>query len=146
MMAEQAKRGRGRPKESGTLCNNENIDKLCEALERLGIGKYACIEVGINEGTVNGWLMKAAQGGQYAIFADRWARARVRSRAALVQNIAQAGADDWRASAWLLERYDPEAFPQKPEVQVTTHVHQGAEVAPLLAKLVSAKPERVGNA
>jgi hypothetical protein len=145
-MAEQAKRGRGRPKESGTLCSNENIDKLCEALERLGIGKYACIEVGINEGTVNGWLMKAAQGGQYAIFADRWARARVRSRAALVQNIAMAGADDWRASAWLLERYDPEHFPQKPEVQVTTHVHQGAEVAPLLQKLVSAKPEKVGNA
>jgi hypothetical protein len=64
----------------------------------------------------------------------------------LVQNIAIAGADDWRASAWLLERYDPEHFPQRPEVQVTTHVHQGAEVAPLLQKLVSAKPEKVGNA
>jgi hypothetical protein len=145
-MAEQAKRGRGRPKESGTLCSNENIDKLCDALERLGIGKYACIEVGINEGTVHSWLTRAAQGGQYAIFAERWARARVRSRAALVQNIATAGADDWRASAWLLERYDPEHFPQRPEVQVTTHVHQGAEVAPLLQKLVSAKPEKVGNA
>lgn len=134
----------GRP----TICTDENIDKLCEALERLGIGKYACIEVGINEGTVQSWLSRAGQGGQFARFAERWARARVRSRAALVQNIAQAGADDWRASAWLLERYDPENFPQKPEVQVTTHVHQGAEVAPLLAKLAGAKPttQREGNA
>ena len=132
----------GRP----TTCTDEIIDKLCEALERLGVGKYACIECGVNEGTVQSWLTRSSQGGQFAKFADRWARARVRSRAALVQNIAQAGADDWRASAWLLERYDPEHFPQKPEVQVTTHVHQGAEVAPLLQKLVSAKPEKVGNA
>ena len=132
----------GRP----TTCTDEIIEKLCEALERLGVGKYACIECGVSEGTVLSWQNKASQGGQFAKFAERWARARVRSRAALVQNIAQAGADDWRASAWLLERYDPEHFPQRPEVQVTTHVHQGAEVAPLLAKLVSAKPEKVGNA
>ncbi len=121
------------------------IDRLCEAYGRLGVGSYACAEVGVPYATLMHWLSLRKRGHNYAILADRWEEAKMRARARLAQHVIDRSAEDWKAAAWLLERLDPQTWPQKPEVVVTTHVHQGAEVAPLLAKLVPTD-KRVGNA
>lgn len=123
----------------------EVIDRLCEAYGRLGVAQYACAEVGVPVSTLHRWLSLEKRGHNYAILAQRWEEAKMRARARLAQHIVDRSAEDWKAAAWLLERLDPQTWPQKPEVVVTTHVHQGAEVAPLLAKLVPTD-KRVGNA
>jgi hypothetical protein len=122
----------------------EIIERLCEAYARLGVGTYACAEVGVPHSTLMGWLARREQGHNYGLLAERWEEAKVRARARLAQHVIDRSAEDWRAAAWLLERLDPQTWPQKPEVVVTTHVHQGADVAGLLAKLVPTD-KRVGS-
>lgn len=140
---EQAKESAKGPVEYGP--KREVIDRLCEAYGRLGVGSYACAEVGVPYATLMHWLSLRKRGHNYALLAERWEEAKMRARARLAQHVIDRSAEDWKAAAWLLERLDPQTWPQKPEVVVTTHVHQGAEVAPLLAKLVPAD-KRIGNA
>lgn len=140
---EQAKEPAKGPVEYGP--KREVIDRLCEAYGRLGVGSYACAEVGVPYATLMHWLSLRKRGHNYALLAERWEEAKMRARARLAQHVIDRSAEDWKAAAWLLERLDPQTWPQKPEVVVTTHVHQGAEVAPLLAKLVPTD-KRIGNA
>jgi hypothetical protein len=140
---EQAKEPEKKPVEYGP--KREVIDRLCEAYARLGVASYACAEVGVPYSTLANWLSLAKRGHNYAILAQRWEESKIRARARLAQHVIDRSAEDWKAAAWLLERLDPQTWPQKPEVVVTTHVHQGAEVAPLLAKLVPTD-KRIGNA
>jgi len=140
---EQAKEPAKAPVEYGP--KREVIDRLCEAYARLGVASYACAEVGVPYSTLANWLSLAKRGHNYAVLAERWEEAKIRARARLAQHVIDRSAEDWKAAAWLLERLDPQTWPQKPEVVVTTHVHQGAEVAPLLAKLVPTD-KRIGNA
>jgi hypothetical protein len=140
---EQAKQTTKQPVEYGP--KREVIDRLCEAYARLGVASYACAEVGVPYSTLANWLSLAKRGHNYALLAERWEESKIRARARLAQHVIDRSAEDWKAAAWLLERLDPQTWPQKPEVVVTTHVHQGAEVAPLLAKLVPTD-KRIGNA
>lgn len=132
----------GRP----TMCTPETIDRLCEAMEALGFVGAACARAGVASATVRDWVLRAADGQEpYATFAARWAQARARAQARLVE-VIQAS-PDWRAAAWLLERAAPDEYPRDPQVTVTTHVHQGVETAPLLARIAeTAAPERTGSA
>jgi hypothetical protein len=88
---------------------------------------------------VRDWVLRGADGHEpYATFAARWAQARARAIAVLLEQVRDAGASgDWRAAAWLLERAAPDEYPRDPAVQVTTHVHPGADVAGLLARLTA---------
>jgi hypothetical protein len=131
----------GRP----SLCTDETIRRLCEELERTGVVKYAAALAGVSVDVIDLWLSRAREGGQYAKFATAWNLSRERSRAALVARIMEHSDRDWRASAWLLERLDPATWPQKPEVVVTTNVHQGANIAPLLRQLVHMPSEAHGD-
>lgn len=131
----------GRP----SLCTDETIEKLCAEMERTGVIKYAAALAGVSVDVIELWMSRRNEGGNYAKFASRWTLARERSRAALVARIMEHADRDWRASAWLLERLDPQTWPQRPEVQVTTHVHQGAEVGPLLRRLVAMPSEAHGD-
>ena len=140
---EQAKEPAKQPVEYGP--KRDVIDRLCEAYGRLGVGSYACAEVGVPYATLMHWLSLRRRGHNYAILAERWEEAKRRARARLAQHVIDRSAEDWKAAAWLLARLDPQTGPQKPEVVVTPHVHQGAEVAPLLAKLVPTD-KRIGNA
>ena len=141
-MAKKAAKEAPEPVEYGP--KREVIDRLCEAYGRLGVAQYACAEVGVPTSTLHRWLSLEKRGHNYAVLAQRWEEAKMRARARLAQHIVDRSAEDWKAAAWLLERLDPQTWPQKREVVVTTHVHQGAEVAPLLAKLVPTD-KRVGN-
>ncbi len=56
--------------------------------------------------------------------------------AAVVAKAAKEGNES--AARWWLERRRPETWGRKDaDVQVSTHLHQGADIAPLLTKLAS---------
>lgn len=131
----------GRP----SLCTEETIERLCSAMERLGVIKYAAAEAGVSVDVIALWMSRRGEGGVYARFAARWDAVKEKTKVALVQHIIDQAQRDWRASAWLLERLDAQAWPQKPEVVVTTHVHRGAEVGPLLRRLVAMPSEAHGD-
>jgi hypothetical protein len=131
------------------MCTPEMVDRLCDAMETLGFMGAACARAGISRSTVDEWVQRGKDGQEpFAAFADRWAQARARANATLLDHVRGASASgDWRAAAWLLERAHPEEYPREPSVTVTTHVHQGVETAPLLERIAARNaPERSGSA
>jgi transposase len=82
----------------------------------LRAGNYinvACMAVGVSKATLYNWLGRDEP--EYRAFAERIDKARAEGEARHVALIAKAAADDWRASAWLLERQHPDRWgkPQK---------------------------------
>ncbi len=132
-----------------TKCTPETMDILCAAMESLGFVGAACARAGVARSTVDEWALRGKAGEEpFATFAARWAQARARANATLLEQVRGASAGgDWRAAAWLLERAHPDEYPREPSVTVTTHVHQGVETAPLLERIAArAAPERSGSA
>lgn len=122
--------------------------KVCEALA-LGVSwAAAAAHAGLSERCVMDWCERGRRGEKpFAQFLQDATRARDAAEvryAAVVAKAAKEGSES--AARWWLERRRPETWGRKDaDVQVTTHVHQGAEVAPLLAKLVPTD-KRIGNA
>jgi len=152
--APRAKKGARRPPpthEQGapTKCTPEVMDRLCAEMESLGFVGAACARAGVVKSTVQDWVARGERGEEpFATFAARWAQARARANAVLLDHVRGASAGgDWKAAAWLLERASPDEYPREPSVTVTTHVHQGVETAPLLERIAArTAPERSGSA
>ena len=123
--------------------------RICEALA-LGVSiEAAAAHAGLSAACVHEWMARGRKGERlYAEFLEAATRARDAAEVRFAAVVAKAAKEGNEAAArWWLERRRPDQWGRKDaDVQVTTHVHQGAEVAPLLQKLVSAKPEKVGNA
>jgi hypothetical protein len=76
---------------------------------------------GIGQSTVFNWLAIArnASEGVYREFMEAFTRARGKAEGAMVKEVRQAGREDWRATAWLLERMFPERFYVKQLLEVS---------------------------
>jgi hypothetical protein len=99
------------------------------ALIRVGISKSAaCDEVGVfSVDTLTAWEKKAKDGDErYVDFIRDVKQAHARSKIELQTTVKKAGAADWRAAAWLLERLHPKEF-----AQLQKQEHSGPEGAPL---------------
>ena len=122
--------------------------KVCEALA-LGVSwAAAAAHAGLTERTVMDWCERGRRGEKpFSQFLQDATRARDAAEVRYAAVVAKAAKEGNEAAArWWLERRRPETWGRKDaDVQVTTHVHQGAEVAPLLAKLVPSD-KRIGNA
>ncbi len=159
MNAPRAKKGARRPPpthEQGapTKCTPEVMDRLCAEMETLGFVGAACARAGVAKSTVAEWVLRGERGEEpFAEFSARWAQARARAQATLLENIRGAAASgDWRAAAWALERANPEEYPREPAITVTTNIQPGVAVGDLLARLGSTarrpaeSTERAGSA
>lgn len=85
-------------------------DTLLTSLERMPI-KSACALAGVAPSTYRRWVRRGEAGEPlYEEFAIKARRVRASFAQELVRGIETAGKDDWRASAWLLERLFPREF------------------------------------
>jgi transposase len=62
---------------------------------------------------------------RYAVFAADMERAEAEGIAYHVKNVTQAGQEDWKASAWYLERRDPANWAKRDRLQVDNN-HSGS--------------------
>jgi hypothetical protein len=93
---------------------------------------------GLAESTVFSWLASArnAQGGAFSEFLERYTRARGKAQGKMIQEIREAGQQDWRAVAWLAEKMFPEVFSPKLRHELT-----GPDGAPITISAVSSFPQ-----
>lgn len=83
-------------------------DEICRLVEEGSPVVDACDIVGIAPATYCNWVNKGKAGeSPYVEFLERFRRARANGRKFHVDVIRKAGPDDWRASAFFLERSDP---------------------------------------
>ena len=73
---------------------------------------HAALAAGVGKSTVFRWMAQgdADQKGVYRDFREAIRRAEAESVAALVAQVLQGAAKDWRAAAWLLTRRAPADF------------------------------------
>ena len=74
--------------------------------------KYASARAGVSDATVWRWIQRGRgePGSVYERFADAIDVAQAQSVAALVAQVSEAAAKDWRAASWLLTRRAPDEF------------------------------------
>jgi hypothetical protein len=65
------------------------------------------------------WLDKAKTKPQYQEIADQLENDRAKGQAALVQRIARASDEDWKAAAWMLERRHPDIWGRQDSVKLS---------------------------
>lgn len=80
----------------------------------------AAAYAGISKDTLYAWLKrgKREKRGAYRAFSDAVASALAESEVTACEIVAKAGATDWRATAWRLERRFPDRFAPKAQVRV----------------------------
>ncbi len=83
-------------------------------VQALSVGathKLACEYAGITQETFYAWLRLALKGkAPYSAFSEAITRAQGSVAISWLAKIEAAGADDWRAIAWKLERRFPEEY------------------------------------
>jgi len=99
--------------------NPELGDQIVRAVTVGNFRKSAAEIAGVTDRSIRNWLKRGAEydkaieagedvgsevGEQFSAFRRDLLQAEAEFENSLVQNIVAAGADDWRASAWLLER------------------------------------------
>jgi len=98
--------------------------------------KSAAACAGVGERTLHRWKAAGEQEdapAHFRAFSEEIARARAQGRVALVTSIRRAAEDgDWRASAWILERAEPEEWSLRHRLE-----HSGANGGPIKAAPVS---------
>jgi hypothetical protein len=110
----------GRPRGRPSKLTPEVSKALVEALETGATQVAACNYAGISVDTVTGWLAAATVEGakaEFLEFADAYARATARRQVFHLNNIKVHARHDWRASAWVLERTDPDDFGRRTVIQ-----------------------------
>jgi hypothetical protein len=116
----------------------ENIaNKIIDAV-RSGLTMERAAElVGMNPGTIQGWVSKRPT------FGRAIKKARREHEVSLLRSIELAGEKSWQARAWLAERVHGYAQPSA-RLQVSADVHHnaGAGFAQLLAGLASRRAEK----
>ncbi|HKE79025.1 MAG TPA: hypothetical protein VKB54_06940 [Solirubrobacteraceae bacterium] len=120
----------GRP----TALTPELAERLVELLRAGSHPDVACKVVGIGRRTYYRWLARGqsnrARDRPYADLRDRIGQARAEAEARAVAQIARAGADDWRAAAWFLERGFPDRWGRPAERERLIEIPAPAEPAP----------------
>ena len=94
--------------------NRETETRLLSLL-RAGVPReVACAGVGIDSRTLRIWLTKA-RGGElkFQAFADKVEAAQAEAQSSMLVQIRKAGAKDWKAIAWMLERVFSERYGYK---------------------------------
>ena len=94
-----------------------------ELLENLRSGMSivaACALSGVSRSTYYNWVKSDQEWAEEAEAAIRF------GEAVQVARISQAGSDDWRAAAWLLERRFPNEWGPKQEIGITQTNDGGA--------------------
>jgi hypothetical protein len=116
----------------------ERAQRLLDAVRDGNTLQAACACAGISEDVLARWRRQSAE------FAESVTRAIAESEVALVATIRKASTDDWRASAWLLERRFAETWSQRArlEIDVRTRAEQLAEAYGLDAAAIVAEAER----
>ena len=122
----------GRP----TKLTEERQGELCRYLRDGNAISTACALVGIDESTYHKWqqrgraeLERVEEGhvncrvrkeeAPYVEFFKSAMRARAEGEQRHVKNIQDASSEDWRASAWFLERSRPERWGKKQKLEHT---------------------------
>jgi hypothetical protein len=88
-------------------------------VRRVGFTKHAARAAGIGQSTFHDWMRRgrAEAAGEYRDFYEAVTAARAQAAQTLLGHVA--GAEDWRAAAWLLERLFPKDFALR---QVLEHI------------------------
>ena len=129
--ADKAKNGRP------TAYCDDIANKIIDAV-RSGLTMERAAElVGMNPGTIQGWVSKRPT------FGRAIKKARREHEVSLLRSIELAGEKSWQARAWLAERVHGYAMPSA-RLQVSADVHHnaGAGFAQLLAGLASRRAEK----
>ena len=122
--------------------------RICEALA-LGVSiEAAAAHAGLSAACVHEWMARGRNGERlYAEFLEAATRARDAAEvrfAAVVAKAAKEGSES--AARWWLERRRPETWGRKDaDVQVTTNVQQGANIAPLLERIAQFPASEYGD-
>lgn len=101
-----AKRGRK------TLYTPETVKTIVDTIRIGGSDVDACARGGITQETFYQWMKKAE-------FSEQVIRARYDGKLQRIARINKAGATDWRADAWYLERRWPEEYAQQLIIKIT---------------------------
>lgn len=122
--------------------------KVCEALA-LGVSwAAAAAHAGLSERCVMDWCERGRRGEKpFAQFLQDATRARDAAEVRYAAVVAKAAKDGNESAArWWLERRRPETWGRKDaDVQVTTHVQQGANIAPLLERIAQFPASEYGD-
>jgi hypothetical protein len=93
--------------------------EICAQVEAGLTMRVAARAAGIGRRTLYNWLTLGREGREpYAAFAARLERAQGLCEARIAQQVYAAGAEDWRAAAWMLERRFPRRWSSRQTVQV----------------------------
>lgn len=100
--------------------NRENEGRLLSLL-RAGVPReVACAGIGIDSRTLRVWLAKARAGEvRFVAFADNVEAAQAEAQSSMLVQIRKAGAKDWKAVAWMLERVFSERYGYKSQVKIS---------------------------
>lgn len=112
----------------------ETASAIIDALSLGMLRRQACHVAGVDKKLFSAWRKQglAAPDGKLGQFARDVAAAESRGIAVRLQQIAQAGVADWRASAWWLEHTHPEQF-SKTRLEIT-----GRDGSPIELRAASA--------
>jgi hypothetical protein len=109
-------------------------DELIKLLEDGNTIKTPCGVVGIDESTFYDWINKGDAGkADYAKFAKSVKKARAKAQAYHVSVIKKASEENWQASAWYLERSDPDHWARTERIK--TDVNQVEPIRVILEKI-----------
>lgn len=98
-----------------TKLNNKIKDLIIESIKEGNTNEISAKLAGISQATFYNWMAKGreAEKGIYRNFVEEVEMAEAFAMAGAVKNIKRAGEEDWRASAWYLERRDPANWGRK---------------------------------
>lgn len=128
-----------------------DADRQARIREALALGvsiEAAAAHAGLSAACVHEWMARGRKGERlYAEFLEAATRARDAAEvrfAAVVAKAAKEGSES--AARWWLERRRPETWGRKDaDVQVTTNVQQGANIAPLLERIAQFPASEYGD-
>ncbi|MBD2076215.1 hypothetical protein H6F86_20510 [Phormidium sp. FACHB-592] len=130
-------RGRGRPSKLTPAVR----EKLVQALLAGNYIEPSCAYAGVSYVSVRNWMNKGEQAtsGEFRDFYSAVTNAIAQAEISTAAHIKGAGKDDWRASAWLLERRHPDRWSNTQRVKIEVE----KELEQTLAKLQTKLPEDV---
>jgi len=114
---ERLSKPQGRPPK----LNDETHEIIIMALRAGNYLEVAAAHAGVHRETVFAWLRKGKEqsSGIYHNFHHAVTRARAAAEIRDVANLAKAGSEDWRASAWRLERKHPDRWGKQDKLELS---------------------------
>lgn len=109
------KNARGRP----VSITDEVTGKICAALAAGSTMEAATVYAGVPLRTFYDWLSRGRSPGARAVYRDFVAaveEAQARFEVLAIQRIERAGAEEWQADAWRLERRHPDRYGRRTRI------------------------------